>query len=165
MTRRMLQRDRGFTLIELMIVVVLIAIASSVATLAMRDPASTRLEREGARLAALLESARAESRSLGSAVVWLPTPYSNADQQGDFRFVGLPEKLKPKERWLDPDVTAEVPGATAAAPGVVLGPEPILKPQRIVLHLDGQRIVLATDGMSPFDVSLEEGAEAGNGQR
>ncbi|TAL18008.1 MAG: type II secretion system protein GspH [Aquabacterium sp.] len=163
MTRR--STDRGFTLIELMIVVLLIAIASSVATLAMRDPASTRLEREGARLAALLESARAESRALGSAVTWLPMPYSNGERQGDFRFVGLPDKLKPNERWLDPEVTAEVLGATAAAPGVVLGPEPILKPQRIVLHLDGQRITLSTDGLSPFDVSQGDDAEAGNGQR
>ena len=86
-------RRRGFTLIELIIVVTLIALVSSVASFALRDPASTRLEREGARLAALLESARAESRSLGSAVIWLPMPYSNGDQQGDFRFVGLPEKL------------------------------------------------------------------------
>ena len=53
---------RGFTLIELMIVVALIAIAAGVVSLALRDPASTRLETEAARLSALLESARAESR-------------------------------------------------------------------------------------------------------
>ena len=39
---------RGFTLIELMIVVALIAIASAVVSLALRDPAATRLEREAA---------------------------------------------------------------------------------------------------------------------
>lgn len=158
-------RRRGFTLIELIIVVTLIALVSSVASFALRDPASTRLEREGARLAALLESARAESRSLGSAVIWLPMPYSNGDQQGDFRFVGLPDKLKPKERWLEPEVTAEVLGATSAAPGVVLGPEPIIAPQRIVLRLDGQRILLATDGLSPFEVRQGDEAEAAYGQR
>ncbi len=58
-------RQSGFTLIELLVVITLIAIASSVVTLAMRDPAATRLEQEAARLAALLESARAEARASG----------------------------------------------------------------------------------------------------
>ena len=56
-------RQAGFTLIELLVVITLIAIASSVITLAMRDPAATRLEQEAARLGALLEMARAESRA------------------------------------------------------------------------------------------------------
>ena len=47
-------RQSGFTLIELRVVITLIAIASSVVTLAMRDPAATRLEQEAARLTALL---------------------------------------------------------------------------------------------------------------
>src|SRR5689334_18962360 len=78
---------RGFTLIELMIVVLLIAIASTVASLALRDPASTALEREAARLAALLESARAEARAAGVAATWEPRALT-ADQNG-FRFQGL----------------------------------------------------------------------------
>jgi prepilin-type N-terminal cleavage/methylation domain-containing protein len=55
----------GFTLIELMIVVALIAIATAVASLALRDPAAAKLENEAARLVALLESdfRRAGSRS------------------------------------------------------------------------------------------------------
>ena len=65
-------RQAGFTLIELLVVVALIAIASSVVSLAMRDPASTRLEHEAARLAALLESARAEARASGLAARWEP---------------------------------------------------------------------------------------------
>ena len=36
--------ERGFTLIELLLVVALIAIASGLATLALRDPAATRLD-------------------------------------------------------------------------------------------------------------------------
>ena len=59
-------RQRGFTLIELLVVVALIAIASGVASLSLRDGTASRLEHEGQRLAALLESARAEARaSLG----------------------------------------------------------------------------------------------------
>ena len=56
-----MRRQTGFTLIELMIVVALIAIASAVASLALRDPAATRLEHEAARLAADRKSTRLNS--------------------------------------------------------------------------------------------------------
>jgi general secretion pathway protein H len=133
-------------LIELMIVVVLIAVASAVASLALRDPASTSLEREGARLAALLEAARAEARASGLAAYWEPQTQI-ADAPG-FRFAGLPPSEELPTRWLERGVTAEVVGARA----VTLGPEPLIGAQRIVLRLRDQRLVLATDGLGPFAV-------------
>ncbi len=137
---------RGFTLIELMVVVALIAIASAVASLALRDPASTRLEHEGARLVALLEAARTEARAAGLRASWEP----RAEQEGveGFRFVGLPPATDMPTRWLAPGVRAEVPGARA----VQLGPEPLIGAQRIVLHLNEQSLTLATDGLGPFIV-------------
>jgi general secretion pathway protein H len=141
------RRQAGFTLIELMIVVALIAIASAVATLAMRDPAATRLEQEAARLGALLESARAEARASGLAVYWEPRT-AQADEPG-FRFIGLPDSSTPAGRWLGEGVTSDVLGART----VVLGPEPLIGAQRIVLHLDRQQLTLATDGLGPFAVS------------
>ena len=140
---------RGFTLIELLVVVALIAIASAVATLALRDPAATQLDREGARLAALLESARAEARALGVPVRWVPT-------EGGFRFVGLPEALTPPSYWLNDGVSAEVQGPRRALPGVVLGPEPIIGAQRIVLRAEHQQLTLATDGIGPFVIADEQ---------
>ena len=144
-----MSRPTGFTLIELMIVVALIAIASAVASLSLRDPASTRLEHEGARLVALLESARTEARASGLAASWEP----RAVQEGEegFRFVGLPPSSALPSRWLAAGVTAEVPGARA----VLLGPEPLIGAQKIVLHLDEQSLTLATDGLGPFVVSSE----------
>ncbi|MBI3368276.1 MAG: prepilin-type N-terminal cleavage/methylation domain-containing protein, partial [Burkholderiales bacterium] len=47
----------GFTLVELLVVLVLIGIAVGLASLALRDPSAARLDQEGARLAALLEGA------------------------------------------------------------------------------------------------------------
>jgi len=140
-------RQTGFTLIELMVVVALIAIASAVVSLAMRDPAATRLEQEAARLVALLESARAEARASGLAARWEPRA-EQVDTPG-FRFIGLPESSQLPERWLGDGVSAEVLGARA----VVLGPEPMIGRQRIVLHLGAQRLTLATDGLGPFAVS------------
>lgn len=162
-SRRSAARSAGFTLLELLIVVTLIAVVSAVASLALRDPSEARLEREGVRLAALLESARAESRSLGVAVTWLPRPMQVRDQVLDFNFLGLPDKLSPQRRWLEPGVTAEVVGATAAAPGIVLGPEPMIGPQRIVLHLDDRSVALVSDGLGPFALDNTEPSPQANG--
>ncbi len=145
-------RQSGFTLIELLVVITLIAIASSVVTLAMRDPAATRLEQEAARLGALLEMARAESRAAGLQARWEPS--SGQDAAPGFRFVGLPDSARLPGHWLNPGVSAEVTGARA----VRLGPEPMIGPQRIVLRLDDQRLVLATDGLGPFSVAGNEAA-------
>jgi general secretion pathway protein H len=141
------RRVRGFTLIELMVVVALIAIASAVASLALRDPSATQLENEAARLASLLEAARAEARSSGLAVFWQPRV--NGAGGPDFRFVGLPSTLQMPGQWLAPGVTASIVGS----PSVVLGPEALIGPQRIVLSLEDRRLMLLTDGLGPFTVA------------
>ena len=140
------RRARGFTLIELMIVMVVIAIATAVASLALRDPAASKLDHEAARLASLLESARAEARASGVAARWEPLS-DQADGSG-FRFVGLPASLELPTHWLDTGTSAQVIGARA----IVLGPEPLIGAQRIVLRLDDRRLTLATDGIGPFVV-------------
>lgn len=132
-------------MVELLIVIALIAIAVGVTTLALRDGTRSRLEQEGARLAALLESARAEARASGLAVRFELALAGNSDGL-DYRFVGLPPKVVPDGRWLDDATEAEIVGARALA----LGPEPVIPAQRIVLKLDHYRLVLATDGLGPF---------------
>jgi general secretion pathway protein H len=136
---------RGFTLIELLLVVALVAVVSALATLALRDPAANRLDQEAARLSALLESARAEARSLGLPVTWQLAARDNSDG-ADFRFDGLPAAQNLPTTWLEPGVEAQIVGATA----LVLGPEPMIGAQRVVLRLGDQRLVLATDGLGPF---------------
>ena len=145
---------RGFTLIELMVVVALIAIASAVVSLALRDPASTRLDHEAARLVALLEAARTEARASGLPASWEPRTVQVGAE--GFRFVGLPSTSELPGHWLSPGVSAEVVGARA----LVLGPEPLIGAQRIVLRLDDQRLTLQTDGLGPFVVSAEPASVA-----
>jgi general secretion pathway protein H len=149
----------GFTLIELMVVIAMIAVASAVVSVAMRDPSATQLEREAARLIALLESARAEARSSGLSVRW----ESRAEQQdtSGFRFVGLPASSEMPQKWLDPAMSAEVVGASA----VTLGPDPLIGAQRIVLHLADQQRVLQTDGIGPFAVVDESVSTEGSDAR
>lgn len=141
------RRAGGFTLIELLVVVAIVALAAGLITLALPDPASTRLEQEAARLSVLLEGARAEARGSGSAVRWVPAGEDSAD---DFVFVGLLPTTKMPTKWLDERVSAQVVGSNV----VTLGPDAILAPQRIVLRLDDRRLELGTDGLGPFAVAV-----------
>ena len=137
------RRAGGFTLIEVMVVMALIAITVGMASLALRDPAASQLDREAVRLAALLEGARAESRTSG-----VPVRFEVVSQPSDshFRFIGLPSTEPAPSRWLSDGVSAEIIGVRSLA----LGPEPLIGPQRIVLRLGERNLTLATDGLGPF---------------
>lgn len=138
------RRARGFTLLELMLVVAIVAIAVGMTTLALRDGNANRLEEEGARLAALFEGGRARARAMGIMVDWQPSNEAG----GGFRFVGLPPGAELPTQWLDERTVAEVIGG-----GVLrLGPEPVIGAQRVVLRIEDRQLVLATDGMGPFVV-------------
>jgi general secretion pathway protein H len=137
-------RSRGFTLLELLVVVAIIAIASAGVSFALRDSADTQLEREAQRLAALLESARAQSRTSGRPVQWRAVP-------GGFRFDGLASDVLPQQ-WLEPTTDVRGPGL------LQLGPEPIIGRQEVVLGssaLPGRTLRIATDGLRPFTVGAE----------
>ena len=133
----------GFTLLELLVVLVVMAMVSSAVVLSLRDGLATQLEREGERLGALLEGARAQARAGGATVTWVP---GSSPDESPFRFVGLGASPAPPTRWLDDRVTAEVVGRRA----LVLGPDAILPPQRVVLRLADRRLEIATDGLGPF---------------
>jgi general secretion pathway protein H len=150
----------GFTLVELLVVLMLVALSSSLVMLALRDGSAARLDEEGVRLAALLEAARAESRVSGLPVRWVPLAGTDARdaaadatrQAPQFLFVGLSGVRTLPQRWLDAEVVAEVDGANA----LLLGPEAILPPQRVTLRLGEHRLELFSDGLGPFAIAAPE---------
>ena len=133
----------GFTLLELLVVLSIMALATVGVGLSMRDGTQAQLERDAERLAALLESARAQSRASGVPVRWLALPEG-------FRFDGLPSQHPLPTRWLDPSTGVRGPGH------LVLGPEPLIGPQQVILTQSTHpehALRVATDGLRPFAVS------------
>jgi general secretion pathway protein H len=134
-------RVHGFTLLELLVVVAIMALATAGVGLALRDSGQSQLEREAERLAALLEAGRAQSRANGMPVRWRTVP-------GGFRFDGLPPQKWP-DQWLSPATLVLGPST------LVLGPEPLIGRQQVVLSQQDhpeRMLRVGTDGLRPFAV-------------
>ena len=137
-------RHYGFTLLELLLVVTVVAIASVGVTFALRDAGQARLDAEAQRLVAVLETARAQSRASGMVVTWHPSV-------DGFVLQGLPDNPKNPlaQKWQEPDlvVNSEKP--------LLLGPEPIIPPQSVLMWMSSQPLYslrIGTDGVRPFAV-------------
>jgi general secretion pathway protein H len=130
---------KGFTLLELLVVLVLVGILSGAAVLALPDRHGQRLEREAQRLVAWLEAGRAHSRATGQPIGWQA-------QEGGFAF----SAHLPPVQWLYPDTRVHLP---ASATGLVLGPEPLIPAQTLTLALGGLSLKVGTDGFGPFVVA------------
>ena len=109
----------GFTLLELMVVVLIVAVASAAVTLSLRDRSQSKLEEEGARLSALLETARTQSRIVGTDVRWAPLT------TGGFQFLGLPAAGRQGAAVALARRRHHAPPSSARR-SCVLGPEPLL---------------------------------------
>jgi general secretion pathway protein H len=152
--------QRGFTLLELLVVVTIIAIGSAGVVFALRDSATTSLNREADRLAAVLEAVRAQSRSSGVALAWVALPEGfavvpaqavaalrNAGSAGNLALAGV--SVNP---WLAAGTGAQIQSGERSVQALLLGPEPMLPAQSLQLTLGEQSLRLQSDGLRPFSV-------------
>ncbi len=170
-----MQRQQGLTLLELLVVLAIIGLAMAGVSLSLRDSSQTQIEREAQRLVAVLETARAQSRTSGVALVWQATPEGFAIRPalvaGQSNNTPSPSALNNaaspiasrNETWLAVGTQAIISTSATAADNaastnlVVLGPEPILPPARITLSVAAANkpattLNIGTDGLQPFRV-------------
>ncbi|GAA4343201.1 type II secretion system minor pseudopilin GspH [Pigmentiphaga soli] len=158
------RRARGFTLIELMVVVVIIGIAATMVTLRAFPDRRRGLREDADRLARLFAVAQGEVRADGRRIVW------QADADG-YRFVrraraALPGSVTPTEvsrsefdvfardellrprRWTDGPVQVNLdpPGAP------VFTAEWIAPPLTIVLRNADAQVLIVRDGSGRYAV-------------
>jgi len=136
----------GFSLLELLVVLAIMAIGSAGVILMLRDSPEQALAQDAQRLVSWLETARAQSRVRGERVLC----FTNA--QG-FYFSGLSGQALSSE--LHPWSYARTRVDAQTNPPLVLGPEPMIGPQHITLYLQDapqSSVVVATDGLRDFGV-------------
>jgi general secretion pathway protein H len=163
-----MQRQQGLTLLELLVVLAIIGFSLAGVSLSLRDSSQTQIEREAQRLVAILEAARAQSRTSGIALIWQATPEGFVIRAAS---ASTPAQANNPiadrtQTWLTTGTQAVVSTVSvsannsAAANLVVLGPEPILTPTRITLTLATANntkptpaLSIGTDGLRPFQVA------------
>jgi general secretion pathway protein H len=139
--REVARRQQGFTLLELLVVLTVMALGSAGVVLALRSTPQQQLQEEAQRVVAWLEAARTQARSQGLVVRAKLAPEG-------ITVSGLPRVTlaQPSLQWLHPQTRA-VPTE------LVLGPEPILAAQsfRLQHERDAQATVqIGTQGLRPF---------------
>jgi general secretion pathway protein H len=158
-----MQRQRGLTLLELLVVLAIIGFALAGVSLSLRDSSQTQIEREAQRLVAVLEAARAQSRTSGITLIWQTTPEGFVIRPASGN-ANSPIAAR-TESWLTTGTQATVNTTTPSSNNsnlanlVVLGPEPVLTPARITLSVTtatsskpAPSLIIGTDGLKPFQV-------------
>lgn len=132
---------RGFTLLELLIVLAIIGVAAGSIMLGLRDSQETTLYKQAEQVAAALEVGRAQSRARGLAAEFAVN--EEGFQVKDPSIAMDEKKLTP---WLAKGISV-----SGSLP-VHLGPEPILPAQSIVISLGEHSLRVGTQGLKPFAV-------------
>lgn len=134
---------RGFTLLELLVVLLIMALGSAGVVLSLRQSPEQVLEQEAQRLVYWLEVARQQSSTQSQRVVW------QANGEG-YVFLSNGPSALPKGTipWLNSSTML-----LSARNTLELGPEPILSPQFIELGTKDQvglHLKVGTQGVEPF---------------
>ena len=135
------KRHVGFTLLELLVVLFILGLASGLVVQSLPDPRAQMLDRIAAALQAKLEAGRAYARSTMQEV------RVESDPQG-IRFVHVADG----RLWGEPVLFPVEIEVSWPQQGVILGPEPVLPRTELVLSYSGLSRRILTDGWGPFEV-------------
>jgi general secretion pathway protein H len=147
-------RQRAFTLVEVLVVVVIIALLVGMVAVRIAPDARQSLREEAARLAALLVHARDEAIATGVPLAWqsADSGYRFVRRAADRTWQPLDRDnaLRARELALGVSVAAIETAARAdsTVPVIVLAPTGLTEPFRITLMLGPHRVRVSSDGVN-----------------
>lgn len=138
---------KGFTLLEILIVVAILGVLSTVAAIAAWPGDAARAESEARRLAALLELGYSEARASGQAIAWAPEPggYAFWRRSSEGLWERFPEESPYRARTLTPGM--QVSGAR-----VVLSTQGVHGPVEAQLSGGGTTILIRSQSLGRLSV-------------
>jgi general secretion pathway protein H len=151
-TTATMRRASGFTLLEVVVVVVILAVLMSLATVRLAPDSRQSLREEATRLAAVLGHAHDEAIATGAAFAWQPDAngyrFVRRDPDRVWRAVDRDAALRGRTFTTGVQLAAvETPARTTnATPAIVILPNGTSGPFRITLALDEHRMRVTSDG-------------------
>ena len=136
--------QRGWTLVELLVVLAILAMVTGVATLSLPNAEQRLLQQEATRLLARVDAARAQSRALG-VPVWL-----EVTAQG-WAIEGAPAPAAYRHAWTDPGLRLRIESPLNAQ-RIWLGPDPVMAPTVLRLNLAQAQLRLGSQGVAAWAV-------------
>ncbi|WP_176060813.1 type II secretion system minor pseudopilin GspH [Paraburkholderia sp. BCC1876] len=156
LTRPARHTQRGFTLLEMMVVLLIVGLLVAVVTLAPSRNRRTDLAEEAQRLASLLESAGDEAQVRSSPMAWQPIAggYRFYRRTEDGAWKPVADDLFGPHRWSTEvtGVSVRYTGSNEPVSRVVFGDESIGVPVTITLSSEGVRLLVVGTGIGNFVV-------------
>ncbi|WP_323119278.1 GspH/FimT family pseudopilin [Burkholderia alba] len=149
------RNGRGFTLLEMLVVLVIAGLLVSLASLSMRRNPRTDLREEAQRLALLFETAGDEAQVRARPIAWQPTERGfSFDVRTADGWRPLRDDLLRPRGW-DGGVTGaaiDYPGSDTQPARIVFGTESIDTPVRVTLYSAVGSAVIVGTGNGRYEV-------------
>jgi general secretion pathway protein H len=145
----------GFTLLEMLVVLVIAGLLVSLASLALTRNPRTDLNEEAQRLALLFESANDEAQVRDRPIAWLPVNGGfRFDMHTDDGWRPMRDDLLGPRRWEGgvTGVAISYPGSDSSPDRIVFGTEAIDAPVQITLYSAVGRATIVSNGSGRFEV-------------